>query len=423
MLSVFSPRSSQTGERQPLLRPLSQPTVGSLCFVAVLLGLVVAWCLLNEWNLQVSDTLFHVGDIRMITAEMHETPGGRLALSSKEEAPFGAFTFPLTLAFCQFFCMGLLFLVMYLAFFRDRASSFTNLADLYCTMDKRRWPLLVFTHVSGMFFLQGLMLPKQVMSVGLFATTKAIEIPVAAGLRSPVCGKQIGQRTMVTVVLATVAACTMYFAYARMADCMCVWTGHGIMLSGFPFWLLYLLVLVLPAANLVLQEGVMDFNGTHPVLMLAFQNIFACGLISPVLMVAHLTGWENVWEAMKMITGVPEVTLLVGWLCLQMSSISLVCAMLVQFTDSFWAVALQSMRVVWWSLGEIWSFYNAAPGRTLSISAPTASSWLFLMFCGFCLALVAVYVDRKAEDSIPNKQASKRDAPIGRQTPTPDAGA
>mmetsp|Transcript_72783 Transcript_72783/g.120502 ORF Transcript_72783/g.120502 Transcript_72783/m.120502 type:complete len:307 (+) Transcript_72783:3-923(+) len=304
----------------------------------------------------------------------------------------------------------MLFMGLYLLLFRERTMS---LANLYLTSDGR-WPALVWTHVFSIFFLQALMLPKQALSLGLFAASRAVEIPVAAALRVPVCQRKAGQKTWLTIFMATAAACIIYFAYTQVSGCLCVWSGHGVMLVGFGFWLVYLLVLALPAANLVCQEAVMVTHEVHPVLMLGLQNVFASAIFAPVLILAWVAGWEDVTAGLRMIAGVREVTLLVGWLCLQMALISLVSALVIKLTDSFWAVALQALRVVWWWLQAIWTFYNSAPGghALMSTSCPQASVWSFVVLCGFCLAAAAIFSDRKAEEDLQSKPTGSSDAKI-----------
>merc|ERR1719235_1061571 len=102
--------------------------------------------------------------------------------------------------------------------------------------------------------------------------------------------------------------------------------------------------------------------------------------------------------------GFREVYMLVAWLCLQMASLSAITVGVILMVDSFWAVALRALRVVYWWLQQVWWFYAGAAmaGQSISMSlaCPHASQWTFVMFCGMALALAAIYTDRKAEDGI-----------------------
>merc|ERR1719401_3235183 len=76
-------------------------------------------------------------------------------------------------------------------------------------------------------------------------------------------------------------------------------------------------------------------------------------------------------------------------------------------TDSFWAVSLRALRVVYWWLQQLWWFYAGAAiaGENISVSltCPHSSIWSFVMLCGFSLAAAAIYLDRKAEDRLASK--------------------
>jgi len=292
------------------------------------------------------------------------------------------------------------FALFWIAF---RPESF-SLREANCSvMTDRRWPLLVVTHVFSIFWLQSLMMPAHALSLGLFAASRAMEIPCTALLRAPIAGAHLGQKTLQTVGLTTVSAAVLYFAYVQVAGCLCVFSGHGVALTGLAFWLVYLLLLFLPAANVVLQEGVLQKPNMHPLLMLSLMNLFACLLFVPVLTFAHLVGWEDIGEAVAMTFRYQEVYMLVAWLALQMALISVVTVGVILMTDSFWAVALRALRVLYWWAQQLWMFYASAAfaGDNVSVSmaCPHSSKWSFVLLCGFALAAAAMYTDRRAEDA------------------------
>merc|ERR1719262_1057400 len=146
----------------------------------------------------------------------------------------------------------------------------------------KRWPAMVVSHVFSTFWLQSLMMPAQMLSLSLYAASRAAEIPAAAVLRTQVIGGRDGKKRMMTIGLATGAACCMFLSYAKLAGCVCIWSGAGVALSGVAFWLISMLLLAMPAANAVCQEAIMLQPGMHPLLLLAMQNIFACVIFLPV---------------------------------------------------------------------------------------------------------------------------------------------
>merc|ERR1719364_582422 len=100
--------------------------------------------------------------------------------------------------------MGLVFLVIFLTVFRDSSFDWKEV-NLSMASD-RRWPMLVVSHIFSVFWLQALMMPTQALSLGLFAATRATEIPATAALRGPLVGVQLGRKTAQTAILACVAA-------------------------------------------------------------------------------------------------------------------------------------------------------------------------------------------------------------------------
>jgi len=388
MFAQRDPNARSFADESPLTRPMSQQTAGALCTCGVMTVLAVCWCILDFWNHKVSNDLFNIGGVRMVDST--QSP-------SKVVAPFKGFSYPLTLAFLQFVFMGILFLGLWSATVQQRLA---DLRGLKLTSDKR-WPSLVVSHVFSTFWLQALMMPTVAMSLGAFSASRAVEIPVAAALRSPALGAHLGRKTLQTTALACAAACTLYFAYAELAGCVCIMSGNGVALTGVAFWVVYGLILAMPACNAVCQEAIMLQLEIHPLLLLGLQNIFAAVLFCPVLIISHLIGWEDIGAAFQTIGAYQEVFMLVTWLCAQLALTSVVCIMLIQIADSFWAIALRSLRVMFWGLSMIMTFYMSNPSVPLSIASPRSSFWSFVICCGGCLAAAAIYTDRKAEDDIP----------------------
>jgi len=304
--------------------------------------------------------------------------------------PFQKFSYPLTLAFLQFAFMGVFFLVIHFTVNRAQLSDFKYVV---LTSDKR-WPALIVTHVFSTFFLQSLMLPAQTLSIGLFSASRATEIPVAAALRMQALGLRDGGKNLRAVGLAFVSACTMFYAYAEMSGCLCIWSGNGVALSGVAFWLVYMMLLAMPAANAVCQESIMLQPGMHPILLLAVQNILACLLFGPILLLCHVTGIEDVSAAFVMFLTYSEVVMLVLWLCAQMAASSALSITLIYMVDSFWTIALRSLRVALWAVGLLVSFYMAHKGVPVSVLCPRTSLWSFVLLCSFLLGAAAVYTDR-----------------------------
>lgn len=412
MEAVRRSLSTRPDENQPLMRPMPSTNVGTLCFITMFSGLVALWCIVDQWNRSVSDALFDLGNMRMATMDPDLAKQGIMVMHTSK--PFPNFSYPLFLAFMQFAFMGLVFLALFWILFRD--SSFSWKETNFNVMCDRRWPALVVTHVFSLFWLQALMMPTQALSLGLFAASRAMEIPATAFLRAPVVGAQLGQKTAQSVCLVCVAAAVLYFAYAQVAGCLCVWSGHGVTLLGPAFLFVYLLLLFLPASNVVLQEGVLQQPGMHPLLMLSLMNLFSSVLFVPVLLIAHMAGWEDVSEAFAMTFRFQEVFMLVIWLSLQMALISLITVGVILMSDSFWAVSLRALRVVYWWLQQLWWFYAGATlaGENISVTTacPHSSKWSFVMLCGVAMAAIAIYTDRKAEDAQTNLKANSDTAQL-----------
>lgn len=169
---------------------------------------------------------------------------------------------------------------------------------------------------------------------------------------------------------------------------MCIWEGHGIFLSGIALYVIYFLLLAMPAINTVGQETIMTVWNMNPFLMLALQNAFSCLVFFPVLLL------EDVTHAFRMIYHYEEVSLLVLWLCIQGFAFALVTVLLIRCLDSFWAVSLRSMRVVYWWGWQLLIFYIGS-NSLLSVQHPKISGWSFGMMSGLALLAYAMYSDTR----------------------------
>merc|ERR1719421_1134646 len=129
------------------------------------------------------------------------------------------------------------------------------------------------------------------MSPAVFAGSRALQVPAAAGFRSTIIGARFGGHPPLATTMMFGAAMLAIYSQSMIAECLCIWSGHGVELAGIALVIIYLLVLILPAANAVYMESVMVNLETHPVLMLAAMNIIACICCAPVLAFAHFTGW------------------------------------------------------------------------------------------------------------------------------------
>mmetsp|Transcript_109633 Transcript_109633/g.189665 ORF Transcript_109633/g.189665 Transcript_109633/m.189665 type:complete len:416 (+) Transcript_109633:95-1342(+) len=388
MSAPASARANAVNERQPLMKSLSPSTTASLCTAFVVLGLVMAWCVADLGQRALSSDLFNM-------AMMKPTPKG---------PDFHAFAYPLTLAMVEFAFMGILFSIVYAVIVQDRLG--TGQTSAMTLAPDRCWATLVVSHVCGTFWLQSLMMPSQVMSLGLFAVSRAADIPMTNLMRSKVLGLPLGKRQLQTTCLIFAAACTLFYSYAQLSGCVCIWSGNGVALSGLAFWIIYLLILGVPATNAVYTESILSQPGVHALQLLALQNLFACLLFSPILLLSHVVGWEDVGGGLQMIATQPQVFLLVLWLCAQMTASSVVCTMLIQIANSFWTIALRAVRVVLWALLMTGAYYMQGADELLSISCPHSSLYGFVMLCGVLIGTLAMYMDWKAEEEVEKSAAA-----------------
>merc|ERR1719446_859293 len=214
------------------------------------------------------------------------------------------FKYTLTLAFLQFSFTGLVFCSMFAIKAAHAGESVgQGLANLWPTLSDGRWPALVSTHIFGSVLLQSLMMPTRMMSLGLFAATRAVEVPIAAGVRAKVMGPRFSAPSLRTTMLMFAAAWLLFFSYTQIAECLCVWSGFGVALSGMALYFVYALLLTIPATNVVLQESVMMQLQVSPILMQAVQNLCAALMLVPVMVAAHWLGYEDIFRALAVIMG------------------------------------------------------------------------------------------------------------------------
>lgn len=355
---------------------MSQASVATLCSFGVAAILTLGWCLLDSWNQETSSELF-----------------GLAALDSTEidtsKATIRHFGAPLLLAFLQFLFMGLLFIC---AFYLFVPTARQEVAELRRTANWCTWATMVTTHVFSMFWLQALILPTSPMSLGLFAASRAFEVPIAAIIRIQVFDVKLRRQDLRTPVLMFAAAWLLFYSYAQLSHCLCIWSGFGVQLNGTPLLVVYGLVLAILPANYVAQESAMVHNNVKPLLLLAVMNLGASLLCLPLLPLAHFTGFEDLSAAWQMIRTHPQVYMLILWLCIQMTGTSACSAGLIYTLNSFWAVALRSLRVcMWW--GRILIILWFSRGGMLSTTMPNESLWSFVMFCGVCFMVGGIYAD------------------------------
>merc|ERR1719310_569630 len=172
--------------------------------------------------------------------------------------------------------------------------------------------------------------------------------------------------------------------------------------------IVYLLVLAIPASNFVAQESAMTHLEVKPLPLLAIMNIGASLACLPILLLAHIAGWEDFGTAMAMIRNYPQVYMLILWLCVQMSFSSALAVGLIYTVNSFWAVALRSLRVVFWWCRVLAVFYFTSGSDLLSTSLPNESYWSFVMFCGLCFVVAAICAETRPSDSVAENLAALR---------------
>lgn len=344
--------------------------MGRIVAAAGVALLVVAWCVLEHWNEVVRDALFKVG-VADGTEEHHAEPK--------------YYQGPITLTVLQFLVAGFVFLALWATTSQNHQEEMANVQE---TLSTAPWHVLIASHVFSSFWLHSLMMPAQVMSLGAFATFRALEVPVATVIRSHALGSRTSWQSSRVVACACAANFVLFYSYVQMDGCLCIWSGRGLVLTGMPLYVVFFLLLALPTVNFACQEGLLTQWRVSPFLMLAVQNLVASVVFSPFLLL------ENVWQSLNMMFEYQEIGLLAAWLCIQATAVAWVSVMLVRELNSFWTVALQSTRVVYWWCLQLASFY-ASTNSLLSVSHPKASTWSFGMLAGISLMIAAVVTDRR----------------------------
>jgi len=389
------PRTPPQQELEPLIQPVSQSTVGRFLAMSGIFLLVLSWCVLDNWNEVVSGSLFQIG-VADGTSGSHGKPQ--------------YFKYPLTLTFLEILFMFIAFSGLWFCTSTNREQDIDNVKSQIFSAP---WSIIVVTHLFSTFWLQALMMPSQVMSTAFFASTRAAEVPLVAFTRALTFREPFGGHRPQIIGFVTAANMLLFFSYLQMEGCICIFEGHGILLSGLALYAIYFLLLAMPAMNTVGQETIMTVGRMNPLLMLALQNGFATIVLSPVLLL------EDVSQAFSMIYHYEEVSLLVLWLCIQACAFAFVTVLLVRKLDSFWAVALHSMRVVYWWTWQLVMFYVGS-NSLLSVSHPKTSGWSFGMMAGLGLLAYAMYADtrftsasvkRGSSDANASRLADQDDAP------------
>jgi hypothetical protein len=389
---------SQDNGSGSILRGVPETLTQRVWLIFIVTGLVASWCILDSWNHDMSSHLFQLSSAKSFIAHTSGQVEKEMDVASWN--PTGPFAYTLTLCFLQFAFLGCVFL----AFFAARAASTgksvsESLAPLRHSMSDNRWPVLVMTHIFGSVLLQSLMMPAQMMSLSLFAATRAVEVPVAAVTRSRVFGPRVEGPSKRTSMLMFAAAWLLFFSYTQIAECLCVWSGFGVALSGVPLYFVYALLLTLPASNAVMQESVLVQLQVCPLLMQSVQNLAAAVLFLPILFAAHWLGYEDVQVAAAAIMGHREIYMTVLWLCVQSVFLSAVTVGLITTMDSFWAVATRSLRVVYWWGRQLQIFYLTS-NTLLSIARPHASLWSLVMLSGILLGFTAFATDSRQPQAV-----------------------
>jgi len=394
---MFSKSRANAGEQQLLIQSMAPSSRGSACFLAVVGALVCAWCVLDSWQHAMSSELFGVAQITQGKLNGHT---GEVAMDVTHP-----FSYPLTLAFFQFAFMAVIFLAIWRVLSHNPEE---DVRGVFKNASSPQWGGLVATHVFTTFWLQSLMMPMQMMSPAIFAASRALQVPAAAGFRSNIVGARFGGHPIPTTGLMCGAAMLLIYSQAMIAECLCIWSGHGIELAGISLVIIYGLVLILPAANAVCMESVMKNLETNPLLMLATMNIVACLCCAPILGFAHLAGWEDVRMAFAVTMGNRSLYMLVLWLGVQMVLFSTVTVALIAMMDSFWAVALTiSFKAVFWWCSSIMHMYMSCPLTNVSLQHPHASLWGFMMLLGCVLVGCAAKIDASApKESVAEMKAT-----------------
>merc|ERR1719399_955257 len=113
------------------------------------------------------------------------------------------FTYPLTLALFQFAFMGVIFLAIWCMLSQNHAADVSKVRE---NVFSPQWTGLVASHIFSTFWLQSLMMPVQMMSPGIFAASRALQVPAAAGFRWSTMGARFGGHPVPTTAMMFGAA-------------------------------------------------------------------------------------------------------------------------------------------------------------------------------------------------------------------------
>merc|ERR1719453_1970287 len=110
--------------------------------------------------------------------------------------------------------------------------------------------------------------------------------------------------------------------------------------------------------------------GHSPLAVLALQSWLALGMSLPVLVAAHLLGWEDVLGGMSSLFGMPQIRMMALWLCVQMCVLSAARVGFTYIANSFWSVSLRALKAAFTWIREVAFLSTFAAGTSLSMSHP-----------------------------------------------------
>ena len=65
----------------------------------------------------------------------------------------------------------------------------------------------------------------------------------------------MGRNTTAQAALAFMGAWLIVYSYGMIGNCLCIFAGSGVPLSGAALYLVWAMLLTIPAAHAVLEEG------------------------------------------------------------------------------------------------------------------------------------------------------------------------
>lgn len=379
---IVDPQDQLAGWKPGLSRSQHQ----ALCTFGVLSLIAVVYWVMDGWNREVAGNLFQTKIVE-VDASL------RVNMSS-------GFANPLLLTVLQFGFMSLAFFGLW-ALHAGGAAVTEELQSVAPHLTGKRWLGLAGCHTFSTFWLQSLMMPATMMGIGAFAAVRAVEIPAAAVFRGQLLGAPMGKHTTAQAGLAFAGAWLVVYSYSMIGNCICIFSGQGVPLSGAALYLVWAMLLTLPAAHAVLEEGAMKQMGHHPLAVLGMQNGMALILSLPVLVAAHLLGWEDVLGGMSSLFGMPQIRMMALWLCVQMCVLSAARVGFTYIANSFWSVSLRALKAAFTWFREVAFLSVFAAGTSLSMQHPHASTWSFFMLCGILLVVGAAYVDTTKDSAGP----------------------